>query len=86
MEIDPQTVINFLFGAVGGLGGWILNNLRQSISSLQSQDTVLADKVQRIEVLVAGNYVKRAELDTLSSAIFAKLDRIEQKIDKKADK
>jgi len=86
MELDPQHIINLLFSALGGLGGWVLNNVRQSISDLQIQDIALTDKVQRIEVLVAGTYVKRSELETMSGAIFAKLDRIEQKIDSKADK
>ena len=86
MDLDPQHIINALFGAVGGLGGWVLNNLRQSISDLQIQDSALADKVQRIEILVAGTYVKREEMERMTSAIFTKLDRIEQKIDSKVDK
>ena len=42
--------------------------------------------MQKIEVLVVGDYVKRTEMDSLGAAIFAKLDRIENKLDKKADK
>ncbi|MAY54559.1 MAG: hypothetical protein CMQ46_05680 [Gammaproteobacteria bacterium] len=86
MELDPQHVINLLFTAVGALGGWVLNNLRQSINNLLAQDAALTEKVQKIEVLVVGDYVKRTEMDSLGAAIFAKLDRIENKLDKKADK
>ncbi len=39
-----------------------------------------------IEVLVAGDYVKKDEYSAMMNAIFAKLDRIEDKLDKKADK
>jgi len=46
----------------------------------------LAAKVQTIEVLVAGSYVKRDDLDKLTHAIFVKLDKIEDKIDSKVDK
>jgi hypothetical protein len=42
--------------------------------------------VQSIEVLVAGSYVKRDDMDKLTAALFAKLDKIELKIDGKADK
>lgn len=81
-----QTFINFIIAIAGGMGGWLLNNLRDSIKSLQQADSSLADKVQAIEVLVAGAYVKRDDLDKLSSAIFTKLDRIETKLDGKMDR
>ena len=81
-----QTVFNIAIAIAGGLGGWLLNNLRDSIKSLQDADTALTKNVQAIELLVAGNYVKRDEMEKLSTAIFAKLDRIESKLDGKADR
>jgi hypothetical protein len=86
MDLDAQYVINLVFVALGGLGRWVLNNVRQSISDLQVQDAALTEKVQRIEVIVVGEYVKREEMERMTSAIFTKLDRIEQKIDSKVDK
>ena len=86
MEIDPQWIINGLFGLLMFSLGYILNGVRQSVADLHDQDMRLADKVSGIEVLVAGTYVKRDEMDKLSDAIFKKLDRIENKIDAKADK
>lgn len=84
--MDAQTIINIAIGLVGALGGWVLNNLKSSIDELRKADSVLADKVQHIEVLVAGTYVKRDDMDKLASALFAKLDKIEAKLDGKADK
>ena len=84
--MDIQTAFNIVLSLVAFLGGWVLNSLRDSIKSLHQSDTELADKVQRIEVLVAGQYVKRDDLDKMASALFAKLDKIEAKIDKKVDK
>jgi hypothetical protein len=83
---DPQTLFNVLVGLVAFLGGWVLNSLRASIESLQDADSALTTKVQSIEVLVAGSYVKRDDMDRLTAALFAKLDKIENKIDGKADK
>ena len=83
---DPQTIFNILVALLSFLGGWVLNNLRESIKSLHDSDMQLAAKVQTIEVLVAGSYVKRDDLDKLTHAIFVKLDKIEDKIDSKADK
>jgi hypothetical protein len=84
--MDSQTAFNIVLSLVAFLGGWVLNSLRDSIRALQKTDSELADKVQRIEVLVAGTYVKRDDMDRLGAALFAKLDKIEAKLDGKADK
>jgi hypothetical protein len=84
--MEAQTIINVAIGLAGGLGGWILNNLKSSIDELRKADMALTDKVQHIEVLVAGTYVKRDDMDKLGSALFAKLDKIESKLDGKADR
>jgi hypothetical protein len=83
---DPQTLFNILVGLVAFFGGWVLNSLRDSIKALHVSDEMLGEKVQSIEVLVAGSYVKRDDLDKLTTALFAKLDKIEAKLDGKADK
>ncbi len=60
--------------------------LHESVRDLQESDKKLAEKVSQIEVLVAGNYVRRDDFDKSVEAIFRKLDRIEDKLDGKADK
>ena len=57
-----------------------------SMNELRSADARLAEKVQAIEVLVAGNYVTKTDLNVLTEALFKKLDRIEQKVDGKVDR
>lgn len=91
--MEAQTFINIAIGLIGALGGWVLKSIRESIRDLQDThkeltkaDNELADKVQKIEVLVAGTYVKRDDLEKLSSALLNKLDKIEAKLDGKADK
>lgn len=81
-----QTFINWLLGGFGALIGFLLNSVWQAVKDLQAADKELTKKVSEIEVLVAGAYVKKGELSTLVTAMFSKLDRIEDKIDKKADK
>jgi hypothetical protein len=84
--MDAQTAINIAFTMAGALGGWVLKFLHGELKALQRADISLTDKVQRIEVLVAGEYVKRDALERMEQALFAKLDRIEEKLDGKADK
>lgn len=84
--MDYQTLFNIAGGIAGFLGGWWMKVLHDSVRDLQDADKRLADKVSSIEVLVAGNYVKRDDLDKSVDAIFRKLDRIEDKLDGKVDK
>ena len=84
--METQQLFNIAIGLIAFFGGWVLNSLKDSISSLRHSDSALADKVQGIELLVAGQYIRRDELKELTAALFHKLDTIETKLDKKADK
>jgi hypothetical protein len=84
--MDPQTIINAAIALVGFLGGWILKVVWEGVKELQLVDRVLAEKVNTIEILIAGNYITKHDFDKIAAAIFAKLDKIEDKLDKKVDK
>jgi len=86
MPAESQTYFNVAILIFGGLGGWILNNLKDSLKSLQASDIAITTKVQSIEVLVAGTYVTRQDMDKMVTALFAKLDKIESKLDGKVDR
>lgn len=81
-----QTIVNWMLAGFGGLIGFLLNAVWQAVKELQKADKDLTAKVAEIEVLVAGAYVKKDDLEKLSNAIFTKLDRIEDKLDGKVDK
>jgi hypothetical protein len=84
--MDNQTIINILLGLVAFFGGIWVRGLSDSMKELKKTDSELATKVQSIELLVAGQYVKREDFKELSDALFRKLDRIEVKLDSKMDK
>jgi CHASE3 domain sensor protein len=81
-----QTIVNWMLAGFGGLIGFLLNAVWQAVKDLQKADKELTAKVAEIEVLVAGAYVKKDDFNELSKALFSKLDRIEDKLDKKVDK
>ena len=83
--MEPQVVINVALGLISFLGGWVVKNLQESMKRLQDVDERLADKVQQIEILVAGQYIKREDFDKTVAALFAKLDKIDAKLDMKAN-
>ena len=84
--MDSQDFINLALGAISFLGGWVVKNLQDSMKSLRDADERLTLKVQSIEVLVAGQYIKREDFDKTVSALFTKLDKIESKLDMKANR
>jgi Flp pilus assembly protein CpaB len=71
---------------VGGIIGWLLKSLWNAVKELQEADEEIIQKVNAIEVLVAGEYVRRDELRHEFGKLFSMLESIDKKLDKKADK
>ena len=84
--VDFQILFNIAMGFIMTMFGYVLRVSWESMTSLQKADRELADKVGKIEVLVAGEYVKKDDFDRVIERLFDKLDHIELKIDNKADK
>ena len=81
-----QEIFNWVLGGLGALLGFLMKAMWDAVKDLQQSDKELADKVSRIEILVAGEYVKKDEFNSIMLRIFEKLDHIEEKIDKKVDR
>lgn len=81
-----QTIYNWAFGFLNLVFGFFLKAIWDSYKELKVTDMTLAEKVNGIEILVAGNYVKKDDFDRFTDAIFTKLDKISDKLDNKADK
>jgi hypothetical protein len=82
---------------IGSLGSWLFSGLKNEIKILRDEKSMLMDKVQTLEIIVARDYALRDDLEKLAkeykedlhklmTAMFAKLDRIENKLDNKVDK
>lgn len=84
--MDIQYILNVTLSLLAFLGGWWMKAMWESLRELQEADRNLAEKVSAIEVLVAGTYIKRDDFDKVADAIFRKLDKIDDKLDGKADK
>jgi hypothetical protein len=84
--ILDQTLINYLMAGFGAAISFILKVIWEGIRELQKADVDMTAKISEIQLLVAGNYVKKDELDGVIKALFLKLDKIEDKLDKKADR
>ena len=81
-----QTVFNIIATVAGFLGGWWLKVMWDAVKDLQAADKILVEKVNTIEILIAGNYMYKSDFDKIDAAIFEKLDKIYDKLDRNADK
>ena len=84
--MDGKTLFDVVLGVAMLLGGWVMRMMWESLKELRTQDQELAEKVSQIEILVAGEYVKRSEFERSVQRIFDKLDIIDAKLSNKADR
>lgn len=84
--MDAQSIFNVVIGLASGLGGFILKLIWDAIKDVQKADTAMASDMTSLKVLVAGNYVTRNEYKDDMGSVKAALQRIEDKLDSKADK
>lgn len=80
---DTQTVWSAVLTIVNLIVGGAVILLRDSLRELAASDKDLAIKVQGIELLVAGNYVRKDDFNRSMDKIFYKLDAIDEKLDTK---
>lgn len=83
---NSQFLLNIAFAFAGVASGWVMKLFYDRLHDLEIRDNAIADKVQAIELLVAGEYVKKDQLERMEEALFKKLDKIEDLLNKKVDK
>jgi hypothetical protein len=74
-----QALINTIISLAAGAYGLVLKSMWDTIKSLD-------DQVGTLQVSVAGEYLKREEWKDDMRRLMEKLDSIDEKLDKKADK
>lgn len=81
-----QELFNIVLAVAGVLGGWALKTIWDEVKSLQAADVKLTEKVSTLQVLVAGQYIRREDFDRVTTEIFKKLEEIKEKLYEKADR
>jgi len=81
-----QFSLNWFFGISNIVISFGFKLIWDSYNELKKTDKDINEKLNHVEILVAGQYVKRDDFDKVSNHIFSKLDKIIEKLDKKADK
>lgn len=81
-----QSTINFILGGASALLGALAHIIWAAIRDLQKLQSRTERRVGEIEVLVAGDYLRKKEFEKFVDRVFIKLDSIDEKLDGKADK
>jgi len=77
-----QTFINTLIAVVGVLMGWVLKVVWEALRELREDGKTRDDRLNELEILVAGKYVLRDDW----ALVLAKLDDIRDRLALKADR
>ena len=77
--MDWQHFINLGGGAALSVLGWFARQLWDAVKTLQND-------LNRLELSISDNYVKKSDLATLKTDINTRFDRLEQLLDKVYDK
>ena len=83
---DAQILINVGITLIGILFGSVLNHLFKRISDLGKDLAKLRDEHNQLSIHVPSEYLPKKDFQHVIDRLFAKLDRIEEKIDDKEDK
>ena len=86
MATMEQNLVNVLLSGFIIMLGAMFRTIWQGVKDLEQSDKEINDKLTKIEVTVAGNYIRRAEFNDMVQRLFTKLDAIDQKLDAKVDK
>lgn len=81
-----QTIFNIGIALVSFVGGIALNRLFIKLDKLTDQDEQLSKNINDISIELPTKYVMKEDLQRLADALFAKLDKIDAKLDRKEDK
>lgn len=81
MEPESFNLYTIILGCAGFLAVLYVKNMDKKISDAKELAASASSKIHTIEVLVAGEYVRKEDHDKMTEAMFKKLDRIEDKLD-----
>jgi hypothetical protein len=77
--MDINLIVNLILGVVLSVGGWFMRQMWDAVQSLKND-------IQKIEVELPTNYVRKSDLDARLDKIDDMLEKLFDKLNTKADK
>ena len=78
--------MNMIIAGLLSAISFILKVVWDGLRELQKADVELTGQIGRVRLMMSDSYIKKEDFDRMANALFAKLDKIENKLDGKADK
>ncbi|WP_186412253.1 hypothetical protein [Candidatus Propionivibrio aalborgensis] len=78
--------MNMIIAGLLSAISFILKVIWDGLRELQKADVELTGQIGRVRLMMSDSYIKKEDFDRMANALFAKLDKIENKLDGKADK
>ena len=83
---DAQLLINLGFTLFGVVLAIVINQIFKGIKEVRDDSAKVGDTVHNLSVTLPTKYVSKEDFQYIIDALFQKLDRIEEKLDRKEDK
>lgn len=84
--MDYQVLFNISVGIIGTIGGWFLHTFYGSIRELQKADFRLNEEIHKVSLIIAGDYVKKADLEKFEESMVQQLRILDEKIEKRIER
>lgn len=84
--MEMTTILQIIGGGVIALLGFMLKGTYGRIDSAHDELGKVRKDMTELALQLAKDYIRRDDFQAVTDAIFKKLDRIEDKLDGKADK
>lgn len=81
-----QTVINAGIAGLLAALSFILKVIWDGLRELQKADIEQSAQISNLRILMADSYIRKEDFERMTNALFNKLDKIEGKLDGKADR
>lgn len=83
---DAQILINIIVGIAGTLSVFVLTAVWSRLGKLENSDANLTIEIHKMRELVAGEYIKRAEVAPQLEKIYDTLEIIRTELGKKVER
>lgn len=84
--VTLQMALNLAMLIVAALGGWVAQLLFSRLDKLEQADAKQMDAINSLREELPSQYAQKMDVEKLGDRLFDALVRIEDKLDKKADK
>lgn len=81
-----QMFVNMIIAGLLAAVSFILKVIWDGLRELQKADIDHMSQIATVKLMMADSYIKKEDFDRMVSAVFAKLDKIDNKLDNKADR